>query len=311
MRKYVLTGLIATFLLAGTAFAVDRSLDDPMKAKITTEDLAIMRQLPDSERQVHFPLLMNYAAMCQMMNFNPEEDMLRVYPNTRSIEFPTYKNKVYIIDDAGHGVQTLVFRGSGNIRNAVTDLDFLPKFSDKLGCKAHRGFLKSCLEMDPLIQAHLDKTRPVRLTGSSLGAALAAMYGLFLKMDGYQVDAVITFGQPRIVNEDGRKKFQEMPLFRVVNRTDAVAAIPPHKPFGYVHFGTGIILVDEETFSLYNESKGERVVGQGIVANFWNKLRKKDISIKNHFINVYYDKMAGYCEKGVRFVKYNWILPED
>ncbi|EKD80888.1 MAG: triacylglycerol lipase [uncultured bacterium] len=311
MRLPVLIGIMAVLLFVTPSFAVDRSVDDPQKAKITTQNLSIMDRLPDSTWKVNFVLVMNYAAMCQMMNFNSEADMLSVYPNTLSLDFPRFKNKAYIIKDAGNGIQTIVFRGSGNIRNAVTDLDFLPKYSEKLKCKVHRGFLKSCLELDPILRPHLDKNRPIRLTGSSLGAGLAAMYGLFLQLDGYDVDAVITFGQPRILNEEGRQLYRESPLYRIVNRTDAVTAIPPHRPFGYVHFGTGIVLVDEETFSLYNESKGERVLENAIVANFWNKLRKKDISIKNHFINVYYDKMANYIEHGVQYKKYNWILPED
>ncbi len=311
MRLTCLLVLLVMLFFVGPAVAADRSVDDPQKAKITTQNLSLMSVQADSTWKVNFELIMNYAAMCQMMNFNSEADMLGIYPNTQTLDFSKYKNKAYLIDDAGSGIQTIVFRGSGNIRNAFTDLDFLPKYSEKLKCKVHRGFLKSCLEIDPIIQPLLDKNRPVRLTGSSLGAGLAAMYGLFLQLEGYDVDAIVTFGQPRILNEKGRKLYRDSPLYRIVNRTDAVAAIPPHRPFGYVHFGTGIILVDESTYSMYNESNGERVLKNAIVANFWNKLRKKDISIKNHFINVYYDKMANYAKNGVKYQEYNWILPED
>jgi hypothetical protein len=295
----------------------DRKAKNPELGRIKTENLIPVSINDDSSYAVNFELLRNYAVICQMMNYNPDEDLQSIYGKTRFIDLPKFKNRMLIIDEAGFdenglGIQTIVFRGSGHPRNFFVDLNFRPSKSRKLNCRIHRGFLKSVREIDSMATQYLDKERKVRLTGSSLGGALAVVYGMFLEKKGYSVDLIVTFGQPRVTDKKGRKLWGHLPLVRVVNRTDAFPAIPPHKPFGYSHFGRMVLLHDDYYFSIYDEKIIEEIRPTSKVANFFYKVRNKDISIPNHFINLVADRLERYVQRPPRYWLYNLgILPED
>ncbi|MBU1109576.1 MAG: lipase family protein [Candidatus Riflebacteria bacterium] len=297
--------------------AKDRTAQNTALAKIVTEDLIPLQVKESGLYKVNFELILNYAVLCQMMNYHPDEDILDVYPNTKFIDLPKFKNRMMIIDDAGRderglGIQTVVFRGSGHPRNFLVDLNFRPSKAKELDCRIHRGFLKSVREINLTATKLLDKNRKVRLAGSSLGGGLAVVYAMFLKKQGFDVDQIITFGQPRVTDEKGRNLFNSLPLVRVVNRTDAFPAIPPHQPFGYSHFGTQILLYDEDEYSIYDQYVLEKIRPTSKVANFIYKVSNKDISIPNHFINLVASRLEGYVKKGVMYRLFDQgILPED
>lgn len=319
--KPALSRLICLVLLLlvmiSPASAADRKAKNIELARIVTEDLVPIKINEIGSYTVNFELVMNYAVICQMMNYHPDEDLQSIYSNVRFIDLPKYKNRLLIIDDAGRdennqGIQTIVFRGSGHPRNFLVDLNFRPSKSDELNCRIHRGFLKSVREIDSLATQHLDKSRKIRLAGSSLGGALAVVYGMFLKKKGFDIDLIITFGQPRVTDEKGRSLWGHLPLARVVNRTDAFPAIPPHKPFGYAHFGRMILLHDDYYYSIYDEKIIEKIRPEAKTANFFHKLKNKDISIPNHFINLVADRLERYVKRPPIYWLYNLgILPED
>jgi hypothetical protein len=300
-----------------SASAADRKAANPELAKIVTEDLVPVKIDKVGSYTVNFELIMNYAVMCQMMNYNPDAELQGIYRNIRFIDLPKYKNRMMIIDDAGfdennQGIQTIVFRGSGHPRNFLVDLNFRPSRSDKLKCRIHRGFLKSVSEIDAIATGLLDKKRKVRIAGSSLGGALAVVYGMFLKKQGFDIDLIITFGQPRVTDKKGRAIWGGLPLVRVVNRTDAFPAIPPYQPFGYAHFGRMILLHDDYYYSIYDEKIVEKLKPEGKVANFVYKVKNKDISIPNHFINLVAARLELYVKRKPIYWLYNLgILPED
>lgn len=309
--------ILLALIISVPASAGDRQAKNPTLGKIVTEDLVPVRVNDVGSYTVNFQLLLNYAVICQMMNYNPDEDLQSIYSNTRFIDLPKYKNRMLIIDEAGidengKGIQTIVFRGSGHPRNFLVDLNFRPSKAKELNCRIHRGFLKSVREINSIATGYLDKTRKVRLAGSSLGGGLALVYGMFLKKQGFDIDQIITFGQPRVTDEAGRNLWGNLPLVRVVNRTDAFPAIPPHKPFGYSHFGRMVLLQDDNYYSIYDKDIIEKIRPDSKVANFGYKLINKDISIPNHFINLVAARIEGYVNKGVRYWLYNLgILPED
>ena len=309
--------ILLVFLVTAPVSGKDRLAKNPQLGKIVTENLIPVKVDDVGSYSVNFELILNYAVICQMMNYNPDEDISGIYPNTKFIDLPKYKNRMAIIDEAGidqngQGIQTIVFRGSGHPRNFLVDLNFRPSKSKELNCRIHRGFLKSVREINSLATAHLDKNRKVRLVGSSLGGALAVVYGMFLKKQGFDIDLIITFGQPRVTDKKGRELWSSLPLVRIVNRTDAFPAIPPHKPFGYSHFGRMVLLHDDYYYSIYDEKILEIIRPEGKVATFFYKLKNKDISIPNHFINLVAARIEGYVNKGARYWLYNLgILPED
>jgi hypothetical protein len=315
--SYLVCFLLLFHILTGPVQAGDRSVKNPALGKIVTDNLSPFEILDSGSYRINTELLLNYAVLCQMMNYNRDEDILSIYPNTRFIDLPKFKNRMYIIDDAavderGMGIQTIVFRGSGHPRNFLVDLNFRPSKAKELGCRIHRGFLKSIREVDAVATTFLDRNRKVRIAGSSLGGGLALVYAMLLKRKGFDIDLIVTFGQPRVTDEQGRRMFEDLPLVRVFNRTDAFPAIPPHQPFGYSHFGTAIVLYDDDVFTVYDKHVVEKIRPTSKVANFFYKLTHKDISIPNHFINLVSARLEGFLKNGVRYQLYDLgILPED
>ena len=102
------------------------------------------------------------------------------------------------------------------------------------GGKVHRGFKNALAEvwsdLLPYITRLDRKGCKIWMTGHSLGAALAT-----LAADRYgNVRGVYTFGSPRVGNDVFKEKF-DVKTYRIVNKDDIVARVPP--PGVYVHVG--------------------------------------------------------------------------
>jgi len=85
--------------------------------------------------------------------------------------------------------------------------------------------------------------RPMHLFGL-LGLTL---FIIGLIINGYLVVDVVTFGQPKVTNQEGAPSFANLPLLRFVNRNDVVPHLPPDDfvpPANLVHFGPEVILYD-------------------------------------------------------------------
>ena len=95
----------------------------------------------------------------------------------------------------------------------------------------------------------LDTAYSTRITGHSLGGALAVLLTYYLTVDGYKLERTVTFGQPKVTNREGVEKFKNVSLLRVVNAKDPVAYVPPlsyvtsiNSP--YQHAGGALVLQD-------------------------------------------------------------------
>lgn len=137
------------------------------------------------------------------------------------------------------GVTIIIFRGTNNGRNVLTDLDARPFGDKKLGISVHRGFRDAAEKLrDDIIENHAIE-ESVILTGHSLGGAIAQIIGLWLEDDAYDVQ-VYSFGSPSITTATvGRGVLH----FRVALRNDPVPFLPP---IPYIHWG---IAIDPETLS--------------------------------------------------------------
>ena len=151
-----------------------------------------------------------------------------IYDEGKEIEENEFAYKV--VQD--RGVTIIIFRGTNNGRNVLTDLDARPFRDRKLGVQVHRGFRDAAEKLrDEIISNHaLEET--IILTGHSLGGAIAQIIGLWLEDDAYEVQ-IYSFGSPSVITEqlwtDGH--------FRVYLENDPVPFLPP---FPYVHWGMRI-----------------------------------------------------------------------
>lgn len=131
----------------------------------------------------------------------------------------------------------VTFMGSTSIANWITNLDaFKSKYQmwPECNCEIHSGFQKAADSVAGQIVAEVHRLKTlhtsakVKTTGHSLGAAMAQLTGMMLIKNGYTVDQMITFGQPRIGNSDYASFSDSIwkTQWRMIHHKDIV----PHNP---------------------------------------------------------------------------------
>jgi len=151
-----------------------------------------------------------------------------------------YDNALYEVDNnefaynvvQDRGVTIIVFRGTDNPKNVLTDLDARPFKDRKLGVQLHRGFRSAAEKLRNEIIEKYALEEHIILTGHSLGGAIAQVMGLWFEDDAYDVQ-IYTFGSPTITTAD----FGDEMHFRVYIEDDPVPFLPP---FPYIHWGIRI-----------------------------------------------------------------------
>ena len=151
--------------------------------------------------------------------------------------------------------QVLSFRGTSNLENVLVDLKVSLMLDSKFGIQLHRGFAETSSSVLKYLTPSLDKSIPIIITGHSLGGAVAVIVALYLQQEGYDVQQVVTFGQPKVTNVGGAASFNDLPLLRVVTVKDIIPLVPPISPLQlqdmdiYWHVGEEIILLPGQEYS--------------------------------------------------------------
>ena len=141
----------------------------------------------------------------------------------------------------------IAFRGTQDIANWISDLDAIktPYLSyPECNCSVHKGFYQAEQKVTSGIVAELERLRglypsySVKVTGHSLGAALAQLTSMDLFKAGY-ANTVINFGQPR-TGDQAYAKFatSKVPTVRVVHNKDQVPHLPVTAGMEYYHVCT-------------------------------------------------------------------------
>jgi hypothetical protein len=161
----------------------------------------------------------------------------------------------------------VAFRGSSNLLNWISDLDF-PKHTEYPkcdGCKVHDGFYKAWVALLPGVRAEvlrLHAAAPAAqlfFTGHSLGAALAVLAAAELHYsEGLEVDAVYTYGEPRVGNDAFHKFYSNGThvSWRVTHNRDPVPKLPP-KLFGFEHIPTEVHYNEDSSSFKICDGSGE------------------------------------------------------
>lgn len=190
--------------------------------------------------------LSNAYALTQVAGLSyktPDEITRQVW----SWQFPQFKfldcdtTQAYIMGND----RTIVvaFRGTEikKLQDWTTDLK--AGFKPECGGNVHCGFQSAIDHIwESLVVTILQfrtKNQKLFLTGHSLGGALATLSAIRLVKSGQPVDALYTYGSPRVGNRAFRSEFNAILLdrtFRFVNDEDGVARLPM-KALGYCHVG--------------------------------------------------------------------------
>ena len=150
----------------------------------------------------------------------------------------------------------LAVRGTSNVENVVVDAAFV-LVPDKLsGIDIHQGFLLSARDIYQQIKDKINPQYKINTIGHSLGGAAALILAMMLDAQGYDVGEVITFGQPKVTNISGSRKFKHLDIKRLVTPKDMVPLVPPVDPIDLMklsifwHQGTEIVLFENNQYSV-------------------------------------------------------------
>ena len=150
----------------------------------------------------------------------------------------------------------LAIRGTSNVENVVVDAAFV-LVPDKLsGIDIHQGFLLSARDIYQQIKDTINPQYKINTIGHSLGGAAALILAMMLDAQGYDVAEVITFGQPKVTNISGSRKFKHLDIKRLVTPKDMVPLVPPADPIDLMklsifwHQGTEIVLFENNQYSV-------------------------------------------------------------
>jgi hypothetical protein len=177
-------------------------------------------------------------------------------------DLPGVDVRVFVETDAAHGVQWVSVRGTANLANVREDAEYAKAEASDLGIPVHRGFVEDARAVWTFARPRVRPGMRTRLTGHSLGGALAVLLAMRLGVDGQPIERVITFGQPKVTTEQGVARFRALPLLRVVNHDDPVPLLPWETPGAaagglYRHLGAELRLTDSGTFQLFPEHRAE------------------------------------------------------
>mgnify|MGYP000002165809 FL=1 len=198
--------------------------------------------------------------------------------------------KIVMVTDDITKEHWLGIRGTANTHNALMDAQYLKEKDPQLNIQLHKGFHR-------LAKAGYDEFTPrlkpgykIWITGHSLGGAGAAILAMYYFQENRVLEQCITFGQPKVTNEKGVKKFWDMPLLRIVDNKDIVPLVPPLTIVSalhgaYRHAGEEIILKPKGHWLWFSKHNANRMLLTGTWSNLFHE------SVEDHFMRNYLAKI--------------------
>ena len=201
-----------------------------------------------------------------------------------------------LITNDDEKTHTIIVRGTNNIKNAFQNLKYDKDWSKRLQCNLHSGFHRVAERIYADLSRLLNPQYTINLTGHSLGGAEAVIIAAYCKHADLLVNEIVTFGQPKIFDRDGIKKWSNLPLTRVINETDIVPLMPPVELIymfkRYRHFGEMIKLCNDEYYCFLEKHQAS---GMG-VNSFWLNISKENLSLINVSSELGDHSYNGYIE---------------
>ncbi len=150
----------------------------------------------------------------------------------------------------------IAVRGTSNAENAMVDAAFVLVADPLTGIDIHQGFLLAARDIYQQIRSEIKPGYRINTTGHSLGGAVALILAMMLDAQNYPVGEVITFGQPKVTNISGSRKFKQLNVTRLVTPKDVVPLMPPLDPMDLMnlsifwHQGTEIVLFKNKQYAV-------------------------------------------------------------
>ncbi|MEO9656432.1 lipase family protein [Marinomonas sp.] len=212
----------------------------------------------DAHAKLNFSTIKDYAELSNGTYLNDEAlGQILEEKQRQLVHQATFTNsQVSFYLSSNDDIQTIAIRGTANLENVMLNLNLALQTDTTLAISLHQGFASAARAVYQEVQPFLAPDMPISTTGHSLGGAIAVILAMYLEQDGYDLQQVITFGQPKVTNVSGAKKFIALPLLRVVTPEDIVPLVPPISPLQitnldiFWHMGDEIILQGKNQYAL-------------------------------------------------------------
>jgi triacylglycerol lipase len=261
---------------------------------------------PNFKEILEYGLRSQLAYTIDRLGWNITEQLRLRSPNTNQLFIQEVRNSevnvIVEIDDATK-TQWIAVRGSSNLKNWVLNFRYLQRSFDRnfsnqqTTVDLHTGFYLASDEVYKAIAPNLNKDYKTRLTGHSLGGAIAVILMMLLQENGYHIEKCITFGQPKVTDAQGAQTCKNLPLIRVVNDDDIVPLLPPGTLLtrfqgGYHHFGERIVLDLEKESTLLKDRQHLDNYTYGFWISLLQAIATRDAkdstdNIKDHNLSLY------------------------
>jgi len=155
-------------------------------------------------------------------------------------EFDDYVDTEYYLCSTDT-FQVLVYRGSNNLADWLANFDYTKVPIKGLGdsAKVHAGFMREKGLATDILAGHIDKSKPLFITGHSKGACQALVEAVERTYRALPVLAVYAYAPSRVFNIAGSITYNYIlgnKTHRFVNNNDTVCRLPP-RYWNYRHVG--------------------------------------------------------------------------
>lgn len=247
---------------------------------------------------------LHYYALRSKSAYDEPSEIRETYPDVTRVTTLTEVNVRYFIEtDEAARTQTVSVRGTASKPNVWQDIETSLINDVLLGHQIHGGFQGDAQAVWTDAKPHLRDGYSVRVTGHSLGAAVALIVGAYAHAEGFEVTRIVNFGQPKVTTEHVSAKLLDITT-RVIHDRDVVPMIPPPGiVHPYRHIGPEVILRPGSDFIYLDAHDVDRVS----VDDFWRDF--KHFSVEEHFMKNYLANLDYKLDNGAKQIPY--LLHED
>ena len=145
----------------------------------------------------------------------------------------------------------VAIRGSQNEQNWIDNFSGDLVKDSILGITVHRGYRFIAREIVEGLTPFLDKKKPLRIVGGSLGGAVAILVGWYFTKMGYSVVQLLNIAGPKLTDED----YSHLPVTTITHECDPVPYLPLATPIHrYRHQGKRILIDKHGKFWEYPDN---------------------------------------------------------